>query len=452
VLERRLREDQWVEFFEALFCTEHTRKIGYDFQNDLRVLVSSFPCMVPLVPRIKHLICLYKLLSRAMEIPDACSTIFNGAKVDFSLNLPDVANFFAKIEIDKHERIGNWAHRPLRQEQKKYAALDAFCLVKCFDIISERVLQLSDATYKAVQSASLITRVGKKETVYTIDPETGEHVKQQKSKETDEQFAERILEVSEEIQADGHEKTVDSLKLVMDSMLFGLGHALRKCGIETRLIEKREDIIKFCKRNPDYIAVSSGKGFKQLEIPLGNRVVNMPLNTNEPRPSSQLVCHLMRELKFVIKPEDLLSRCVKCNEKSFIYVPAPIIKAIFYMSALKYKKYEWLQITEENVAETLQELRDKATSTVESDEYVARRLGENDYTLYSKDDEIICQCANCAVDVRQKLMLPGGNGAPIDIGVGLNLSQESFCDGSMRYYVCGGCGKLQKTTYVIENR
>lgn len=50
----------------------------------------------------------------------------------------------------------------------------------------------------------------------------------------------------------------------MDSMLFGLGKHLRKCGFKTELIGNREELLKFCLTNPKYIAVSTGKGFRQV--------------------------------------------------------------------------------------------------------------------------------------------------------------------------------------------
>lgn len=45
-----------------------------------------------------------------------------------NLNLAEVTKIFLNIDMDKSERVGNWLQRPLRDEQKKYAALDAYCV------------------------------------------------------------------------------------------------------------------------------------------------------------------------------------------------------------------------------------------------------------------------------------------------------------------------------------
>lgn len=57
---------------------------------------------------------------------------------------------------------------------------------------------------------------------------------------------------------------MDDFHFVMDSMLFGLGKYLRKCGFKTELIRKREELLKYCIENRECIAISTGKGFRQV--------------------------------------------------------------------------------------------------------------------------------------------------------------------------------------------
>lgn len=45
--------------------------------------------------------------------------------------------------LNKSERMSNWDKRPLRDVQLKYAALDAFVLIKIFDFIKQRCCDLS---------------------------------------------------------------------------------------------------------------------------------------------------------------------------------------------------------------------------------------------------------------------------------------------------------------------
>uniref|UniRef100_A0A915EA72 3'-5' exonuclease domain-containing protein n=1 Tax=Ditylenchus dipsaci TaxID=166011 RepID=A0A915EA72_9BILA len=72
VLERKnLSEEQWLCFFEALFCTEQPRKIGFDFRNDLNVLKNTFPFLSKIASKVQNLICLYRLLIHVSESPEA---------------------------------------------------------------------------------------------------------------------------------------------------------------------------------------------------------------------------------------------------------------------------------------------------------------------------------------------------------------------------------------------
>lgn len=49
-------------------------------------------------------------------------------------------------------------------------------------------------------------------------------------------------------------------------------------------------------------------------------------------PPSQLVNHVIRELKIAIRPGDISSRCVECNQRAFIPMPMRIVQLIFYMN------------------------------------------------------------------------------------------------------------------------
>uniref|UniRef100_A0A915E8L0 3'-5' exonuclease domain-containing protein n=1 Tax=Ditylenchus dipsaci TaxID=166011 RepID=A0A915E8L0_9BILA len=48
------------------------------------------------------------------------------------------------MDLDKSEKLGNWVQRPLRLEQKKYAAMDAYALVGCFEKIASRLICMTN--------------------------------------------------------------------------------------------------------------------------------------------------------------------------------------------------------------------------------------------------------------------------------------------------------------------
>ena len=49
-------------------------------------------------------------------------------------SLSDLVQRLLGRPLDKQMRMSNWAKRPLSEAQSTYAALDALCLVDCFDV------------------------------------------------------------------------------------------------------------------------------------------------------------------------------------------------------------------------------------------------------------------------------------------------------------------------------
>lgn len=45
-------------------------------------------------------------------------------------------------KLDKSNQFSNWAQRPLRKEQLRYAALDAFCLLEIYDAIEKQLTHI----------------------------------------------------------------------------------------------------------------------------------------------------------------------------------------------------------------------------------------------------------------------------------------------------------------------
>uniref|UniRef100_A0A0M3J3K7 Exonuclease mut-7 homolog (inferred by orthology to a human protein) n=1 Tax=Anisakis simplex TaxID=6269 RepID=A0A0M3J3K7_ANISI len=66
-LEQEVSQEQWTEFFEALFCRESNIKLGFDFANDMRVLKTSFPFLESMQPNMKNVICVMKLAISLMS-------------------------------------------------------------------------------------------------------------------------------------------------------------------------------------------------------------------------------------------------------------------------------------------------------------------------------------------------------------------------------------------------
>jgi len=128
-------KEKWIAFFRQLFCSKAT-KLGYDFSNDLRVLMATFPYLTELIGKEQNVICLFKTLTRVKN-HSLGYKVFGGRAPD--LNLKAVAKHFIDVDMSKGLRTHNWEIRPISSNLQNYAAVDAFCLLSCYDAIIHRM-------------------------------------------------------------------------------------------------------------------------------------------------------------------------------------------------------------------------------------------------------------------------------------------------------------------------
>ena len=64
--------------------------------------------------------------------------IFNNFKEEDFKGLKKLTKCCFGLPLDKKERLSNWNNRPLRSEQLRYAALDAFVLIQIHDYFQEK--------------------------------------------------------------------------------------------------------------------------------------------------------------------------------------------------------------------------------------------------------------------------------------------------------------------------
>ncbi|KAI1724277.1 3'-5' exonuclease domain-containing protein [Ditylenchus destructor] len=440
ILENRLSKDQWFKFFKALLCTESPCKIGYDFANDLRVMKSTFPYLSTLFQEIRQVICLYRLCLQITVMPDVCRVVYGIDKVEESQSFFNVAKKFLGLKLNKAEQIGNWSNRPLRIEQKKYAAMDAHALIGCFCEIGNLLLKVEDKeVLRTLQSFALV-RYNQATIDGAEENENGgakgeARGASKKRKENDEEFVDCVMKYSKEVRAAcRHPKTVKDYKFVMDNMLFGLGAQLRRCGFYTECMNDREQLIKYCEKHKDVLAISTGKGFKQLQLRIPDQAKYVPVNTKDVQLNSTLVGYLMRELNVVVCREDMWSRCVKCNNSSFSLLPTPVAKAIFYANAIRHN-LDFLGITKEDELEALEEMKAKASNTPE------KLTMDSAYGITVMDDQVTCKLRTCSVDITSKLVRPS-YGSPVEIKVATNYDKALFDREDAEFLICLSCGRV----------
>ncbi|KAI1716488.1 3'-5' exonuclease domain-containing protein [Ditylenchus destructor] len=438
VLENRLSKDQWFKFFKVLLCSEKPCKIGYDFANDLRVMKSTFPYLSTLFQELKQVICLYRLCLQITVMPDVCKAVYGDERVVESQSFFNVAKKFLGVKLNKAEQIGNWSNRPLRTEQMKYAAMDAHALIGCFCEIGSLLLKVKDKdALRTLQSFALV-RYNQAPIDSAEENENGDANGEthggKKMKENDEQFIDSVMKYSRDVEANCRQpKTVKDYKFVMDNMLFGLGAQLRRCGFYTECMNEREQLIKYCEKHKDVLAISTGKGFKQLQLRIPDQVKYVPVNTKDVKLNSTLVGYLMRELKVVVRREDMWSRCVKCNNTSFSLLPTPVAKAIFYANAVRHN-LDFLGITKEDELEALEEMKEKASNMP----YITT---DNAYGITVMDDQVTCKLRTCSVDITSKLVRPS-YGSPVEIKVVTNYDKSLFDRDDTQFLICLSCGRV----------
>lgn len=128
----------WTEFTEKILNSKSITKVGFSFHNDLSLIKETFPLRVEFQP--KQVFDLNKVMEFVLsEYPVLISEtdMAEARRKDLKGLSKHVFLLFGK-PLDKCEQFSDWSRRPLREEQVKYAALDAFCLVEIFNELKKR--------------------------------------------------------------------------------------------------------------------------------------------------------------------------------------------------------------------------------------------------------------------------------------------------------------------------
>ena len=128
----------WTRFTEKILNSKSITKIGFGFHNDLSLIKTSFPLETLFNPqKIFDLSKVFEFVLSEYQnlIPD--DAIAQARRKDLKGLSKCVFLLFGK-PLDKSEQFSDWSRRPLREEQVKYAALDAFCLIDIFEELRKR--------------------------------------------------------------------------------------------------------------------------------------------------------------------------------------------------------------------------------------------------------------------------------------------------------------------------
>lgn len=134
-------------FADLILFSSDIKKLGFGFQQDSMRLQAAFPQLKDRFHLfIAQVINAEDLVGRfQLECPDLLPTnnTINNKKGKNSKGLSELTRKCFGKELEKSECLSNWDRRPLREAQLKYAALDAYVLVKIYDFIRDRCKELN---------------------------------------------------------------------------------------------------------------------------------------------------------------------------------------------------------------------------------------------------------------------------------------------------------------------
>ncbi|KAL3284676.1 hypothetical protein HHI36_018827 [Cryptolaemus montrouzieri] len=291
----------WNELNNSLFNKCDILKLGFGFTSDISVIKDSISGLSFSTKQIGFLdlLSLRKVLDKHPEV--VLPYAHTGGP-----SLTTLVHQCLGAPLDKSEQFSNWDKRPLRTSQLIYAALDAYCLIEVYDVL-KRCCEYVGFPFE--------------ETCYNIMTNGKIPKSKQKKSKKDEQ---KVIDIPQPNSPIQEEITAENIRLVCDTMLQGLGKKLRRCGIDTIILENNQDHME-CVRialNERRFVLTRGAVFNKL---FGNLCAGYCYKVL----SDDIEIQLKEVLDYYhikVTKNHVFSRCQFCNGNSFVKVSRATMK------------------------------------------------------------------------------------------------------------------------------
>ncbi|KAL1517369.1 hypothetical protein ABEB36_001139 [Hypothenemus hampei] len=300
----------WQELGKFLFNNGNILKLGFSLSTDIHMIRQALPHLNFTTKQIGYLdLCsLWKLLEKypKVRLPNKVN---NGGP-----SLSTLIHQCMGKSLDKSEQFSNWEKRPLRPSQIYYAALDAYCLIQAYDVLKHCFEQaqypFDELVYGLVQNDhSPKKKINKRQS----------HNKHRSNRGEEEQMAQPPSPHEHPVQA--HE-----VKFVCDKMLTALGKNLRRCGIDTMILDAEKDSKECVKYFLDEkrLVLTRHNAFKMLKgyVPNGYCLNIISDNTDDQ------LHQVLNYYQITVTKEHVFSRCMICNGDCFAKVPRTTVMAL----------------------------------------------------------------------------------------------------------------------------
>lgn len=296
--------ERWNELEHTLFTNENIIKLGFSLIADMRMMKSSLPHLGEITfrgPGYIDLAVLWRKLVQKHQFmfPYEDKDGLSGE------SLTCLVHLCLGQHLDKSDQFSNWERRPLRVSQKLYAALDAYCLLEVYEVLSQ-CADKQNIPFKDICS-EIMTNV-------KYSRKTTKHSKKQLKRENP-----TIV-----VAPSPHTKPTPAsqFRVVCDNMVCGLGKMLRKCGVDTVILgNDNHDVCVRIANQQNRMIITRGHVYNLLyqHVPPGHCY---PLVSDVLEDQLEEV---LRYFNIVVTRQDVFSRCQMCNGGDFVVVTRDVM-------------------------------------------------------------------------------------------------------------------------------